>query len=103
LPAKIVLASYIVRVYRFQKNNPRTLLGVVEEVGRKGKKAFTNYDELWEILSSPKGIKPSFYAFRGRRGLPLAAPGARVGGRGFKGERSSARKGGEEEIMDQNV
>jgi hypothetical protein len=28
----------------------------VEEVGKKGKKAFTNYDELWEILISSKGI-----------------------------------------------
>jgi hypothetical protein len=27
-------------------------VGIVEEVGRKGKKAFTHYDELWEILSS---------------------------------------------------
>jgi len=29
-------------------------VGVVEEVGLKGKKAFTNYDELWEILISSK-------------------------------------------------
>jgi hypothetical protein len=31
-------------------------LGVVEKVGEKGKKAFANYDELWEILNaSPSG------------------------------------------------
>jgi len=28
----------------------------VEEVGGRGKKAFTNYDELWEILSSSRSI-----------------------------------------------
>jgi hypothetical protein len=28
----------------------------VEEIGIKGKKAFTNYDELWEILLSSKSI-----------------------------------------------
>jgi hypothetical protein len=32
-------------------------MGVVEEVGAKGKKAFTNYDELWDILNSSKGLK----------------------------------------------
>jgi len=31
-------------------------VGVVEEVGVKGKKAFTNYDELWEILISSKSM-----------------------------------------------
>ena len=50
-------ASYIVRIYRFQKNKPRALLGVVEEVGKKGKKAFTHYDELWEILNSAKSLQ----------------------------------------------
>jgi hypothetical protein len=31
-------------------------VGVVEEVGIKGKKAFTNYDELWDILIASKSI-----------------------------------------------
>jgi hypothetical protein len=57
LPHKPSFASYIVRIYRFQKNKPHTLLGVVEEVGKKGKKAFTHYDELWEILNSAKGLQ----------------------------------------------
>jgi len=37
-------------------------VGVVEEVGRKGKKAFTGYQELWEILNLPgrsKSMKSS--------------------------------------------
>jgi hypothetical protein len=31
-------------------------LGVVEQVGVRGRKAFTDCDELWEILSSSKKI-----------------------------------------------
>jgi len=57
LPAKFVLANYIVRIYRFDRKNPRRIVGFVEEVGGKGKKAFTNYDELWDILSGSKSIK----------------------------------------------
>jgi len=49
--------NYIVRIYRWEKNKPNSLVGVVEEVGIKGKKAFTNLNELWEILSSSKGFK----------------------------------------------
>jgi len=56
LPVKVVLANYIVRIYRLDKKNPRHLVGMVEEVGVKGKKAFTNYDELWEILISSKSM-----------------------------------------------
>ena len=48
--------DYIVRIYRFDKKNPRHLVGVVEEIGVTGKKAFTNYDELWDILISSKSI-----------------------------------------------
>jgi hypothetical protein len=56
--------NYIVRVYRQDRNNPRKLVGIVEEVGVKGKKAFTNLDELWEILNAPKiyGLKAVQYA-----------------------------------------
>ena len=50
-------ANNIVRIYRLDKKNPRHLVGVVEEVGVKEKKAFTNYDELWEILNKTKSVK----------------------------------------------
>jgi hypothetical protein len=50
----MLLAHYIVRIYRFDKRNPRHLVGVVEEVGVKEKKAFVNYDELWDILIASK-------------------------------------------------
>jgi len=43
--------SYLVRIYRKADNNPRMLVGVVEEVGLKEKKAFSNLYELWDILN----------------------------------------------------
>ncbi len=50
-----IMDTYIVHIYRFQKDNPRHLVGVVESVDSKkrGKSAFTNLDELWEILNCP--------------------------------------------------
>jgi len=47
-------ADYIIRIYRFEPDKPRSLVGLVEEVGTKGKKAFNTYDGLWEILNSSK-------------------------------------------------
>jgi hypothetical protein len=47
-------SNYIIRIYRFEKDKPRSLIGLVEEVGIKGKKAFNTYDELWEILNTPE-------------------------------------------------
>jgi hypothetical protein len=43
--------DYIVRIYRFERDRPQSIVGVVEEVGIEGKRAFTNLDELWGILS----------------------------------------------------
>ena len=51
------LATYIVRIYRLKKSKPRGLLGVVEQVGVKGRKAFTDCDELWEIFSASKSVR----------------------------------------------
>ena len=51
------LATYIVRIYRSKKGKPRGIVGVVEQIGVKGRKAFSDYDELWEILNSAKKIR----------------------------------------------
>jgi hypothetical protein len=32
-------------------------VGVVEQVGVKGRKAFTDCDELWEILTHSKSVR----------------------------------------------
>ena len=48
------MTSYLVRIYRKSEDNPRMLVGVVEEVGVKDKKAFHNFYELWDILNPVK-------------------------------------------------
>ncbi len=63
---KTVLASYVVRVYRFGKNQPHNLVGVVEEAGGKEKKAFTSLTELWAIISSSRGVRSSSKAKRNK-------------------------------------
>lgn len=50
--------NYIVRIYRYDRDNPRKLVGVVEQVGVEGKKAFHNLDELWTILVSGRSKLP---------------------------------------------
>jgi hypothetical protein len=42
--------SYIVRIYRRSRKRPRVLVGTVETAGEEGKRAFSNAEELWEIL-----------------------------------------------------
>jgi hypothetical protein len=44
------LDCYIVRIYRKQENDPRALVGLLEEVGKQGNKAFSSIDELCELL-----------------------------------------------------
>jgi hypothetical protein len=46
--------NYIIHIYRCEKDNPRHLIGIVESVDdeRRGKRAFTNFDDLWDILDS---------------------------------------------------
>jgi len=46
------MENYIVRIYRHEKDKPQRFMGIVETVGKEGKKAFTRYDELWEILNA---------------------------------------------------
>jgi hypothetical protein len=49
------VANYIIRIYRFEKDRPKDLVGVVLETGKKEKMVFQSYDELWEILNAGKG------------------------------------------------
>ena len=50
------MENYIVRIYRYEKDKPQKLMGIVETVGEEGKKAFTRVDELWEILNAPRRL-----------------------------------------------
>lgn len=47
---------YVIRIYREKPDDPRELVGVVERVGGQGREAFTNLDELWEILNPARRI-----------------------------------------------
>jgi hypothetical protein len=49
------MEDYVIRIYRFKKDNPRAIVGLVETVGKKGRIGFTTMDELWEILNSSIG------------------------------------------------
>jgi hypothetical protein len=49
------MEDFIIRLYRFEKDNPRNLVGLVETVGKKGRMGFTTLDEFWEILNSSFG------------------------------------------------
>lgn len=46
------MENFIIRLYRFEKDNPRTLVGLVEKPGKERRIGFTTMDELWEILNS---------------------------------------------------
>jgi hypothetical protein len=61
------LENYIVRIYRYDRDNPRNFVGVVEDVNEKEKRAFNTYDDLWEILRSPRRGKEKIKK-RGKRG-----------------------------------
>jgi hypothetical protein len=45
------MKTFIVHIYCCEKNNPRSFVGVSEEVGSEGKRAFTTIDDFWKILS----------------------------------------------------
>jgi hypothetical protein len=47
--------SYIVRIYRRAGRKNRILIGIVETAGTRRKIAFTNIEDLWEILRRRKG------------------------------------------------
>ena len=52
------MQNYVLRIYRREKRDPRILVGVVEEVGVEGNKAFRSLDELWSILNPLKVESP---------------------------------------------
>jgi hypothetical protein len=45
------MKTFIVHIYTCKKTDTRNLVGVVEEVGCEGKKAFTNPEDLLKIMS----------------------------------------------------
>lgn len=49
---KDTMKTYIIRIYRHSDKDSRLIVGTVEKVGLHGKMAFSNRDELWEIMNS---------------------------------------------------
>ena len=49
------MKDFIIRVCRFEKDNPQALVGLVEIVGKEGRIAFKTMDGLWEIMNSSIG------------------------------------------------
>jgi hypothetical protein len=49
------MEDFIIRLYRFERDNPRALVGLVEKPGKKERIGFTTMDELWAILNSVIG------------------------------------------------
>ena len=47
--------SYVVRIYRRGGKRSRILVGTVEVAGGEGKMAFSDIEELWEILRRRQG------------------------------------------------
>ncbi len=42
--------TYIIRIQRRPESDPHTVAGTVEEPGISKRKAFSNLDQLWDIL-----------------------------------------------------
>jgi hypothetical protein len=50
--------SYVVRIYRRDGKRSRVLIGTIELAGTGRKMAFSNIEELWEILGRRQGGDP---------------------------------------------
>ena len=55
------MEAFIVRIYRNDRKkdgkNPHGLVGIVEEVATEKRKAFRDFDKLWEMLNSTEDKK----------------------------------------------
>ncbi len=47
--------TYIIRIYRRDKNDPRNIAGLIEMIGTGEKRIFANRDELFGILMHGSG------------------------------------------------
>jgi hypothetical protein len=63
------MKNYILRIYRLDRKKPEHIVGLVEEVGVKEKKSFTNLQELWDILRHPGKKKKGRIGESEKRGI----------------------------------
>ena len=50
-----MMKDFIIRIYRFEKDNPREFVGLVEKVGENERIGFTTMDQLWQIINASLG------------------------------------------------
>jgi hypothetical protein len=58
--------SYLIRIYRRDKENPEAIVGIVEEIGTEEKHSFKNLSELNSIITKPKRRKHNRATGKGR-------------------------------------
>ena len=44
------MESYLIRIYRREKDNPERIVGIIEEIDTKEKHSFKNMSELGKII-----------------------------------------------------
>ncbi|MBW1858014.1 MAG: hypothetical protein JRI42_07070 [Deltaproteobacteria bacterium] len=49
--------SYLIRIYRRDKENPEAIVGIIEEIGADRKEPFKNISELCDIIVQQRGNK----------------------------------------------
>ncbi len=49
------METYILHIYRRDRNISDSLVGLVEEVGVEGKKPFRNLGQFWDVLNAKAG------------------------------------------------
>ena len=54
----MVLASYIIRIYRLDESDPGMVVGIVEDIESNVKQRFASFEELKSILGAQKGRLP---------------------------------------------
>ena len=46
--------SYLIRIYRREKDNPEAIVGTIEEIGAQETYTFKNLSELSKVITVPK-------------------------------------------------
>ena len=46
--------SYLIRIYRREKDNPEAIVGTIEEIGAQEIQSFKNLSELSKVITVPK-------------------------------------------------
>ncbi|MEA3223191.1 MAG: hypothetical protein U9P49_08520 [Thermodesulfobacteriota bacterium] len=59
--------SYLIRIYRREKDNPEAIVGTIEEIGTEERQSFKDLSELSEIITLPKARRCGQTKNQGRK------------------------------------